>query len=176
MIYPVPRNRSAILARRRFSVNSTSFSLAILAICFAGPEITSKRAASRAPIPVSGNRGAFRTADLMLSRGSSNTPAMKSILGIAIALCVAAAFGFAYWLSVRPGASWLDGQWLFLIALPYSWTSLHALGAAYFSPDETATVAAAFVFDIVAAFLAGALIEALARWLWRVTLRRRSRA
>jgi len=112
----------------------------------------------------------------MLSRGSSNTPAMKSILGIAIALCVAAAFGFAYWLSVRPGASWLDGQWLFLIALPYSWTSLHALGAAYFSPDETATVAAAFVFDIVAAFLAGALIEALARWLWRVTLRRRSRA
>ena len=101
---------------------------------------------------------------------------MKSILGIAAALCVAGAFSFAYWLSARPGASWLDGQWLFLIALPYNWASLHILGAADFSPDETASVAAAFVFEVVAAFLAGALIEALARWLWRVTRRRRSRA
>src|ERR1700722_38061 len=112
--------------------------------------------------------GAVPTRDLMLSRRSSNTPAMKSILGIAIALCVAAAFGFAYWLSARPGASWLDGQWLFLVALPYNWASLHALGAADFSPDETASVAAAFVFDVVAAFLAGAIVEALARWIWRI--------
>jgi hypothetical protein len=101
---------------------------------------------------------------------------MKSILGIVIALCVGAAFAFAYWLSARPGANWLDGQWLFLVALPYNWASLHVLGNANFSPDQTASVAAAFAFDVVAAFLLGAIIEALARWLWRLTFRRRSRA
>ena len=63
----------------------------------------------------------------MLLRVSSNNRGMKSILGLAAALCVACAFGFAYWLSARPGASWLDGQWLFLVALPYNWASLHVL-------------------------------------------------
>jgi hypothetical protein len=101
---------------------------------------------------------------------------MKSILGIVIALCAAGAFGVAYWLSARPGASWLDGQWLFLVALPYNWASLHLVGNANFSPDDAASVAAAFVFNVVGAFLAGALVEALVRWLWRLTFRRRSRA
>jgi hypothetical protein len=112
----------------------------------------------------------------MLLPSSSNNPAMKSILGITLAICVAGAFGFAYWLSARPGASWLDGQWLFLIALPYNWASLRLLGNANFSPDDTAAVAAAFAFDVVMAFLAGAVIEALARWIWRLTQRGRSRA
>jgi hypothetical protein len=110
----------------------------------------------------------------MLLRSSPNNPVMKSILGIALAACVAVAFGFAYWLSVRPGASWLDGQWLFLIALPYNWASLHVLGDANFSPDAPASVAAAVAFDVVMAFLAGALVEALGRWMWRLTRRRRS--
>jgi hypothetical protein len=101
---------------------------------------------------------------------------MKSILGTALAVCVAGAFGFAYWLSARPGASWLDGQWLFLIALPYNWASLRLLGNANFSPDDTASVVTALAFDVVMAFLAGALVESLARWIWRLTRRRRSRA
>jgi hypothetical protein len=101
---------------------------------------------------------------------------MKSILGILVALCIAGAFGFAYWLSARAGASWLDGQWLFLIALPYNWASLHVLGEANFSPDVAASVVAAFVFDVVAAYLAGALVEALVRWLLRIMFRRRGRA
>src|SRR5271156_4008896 len=100
----------------------------------------------------------------MLLPDRSNNPGMKSILGMVVALSVAGAFGFAYWLSARPGASWLDGQWLFLIALPYNWASLRLLGNANFSPDDTASVATALAFDVVMAFLAGALVEALARW------------
>jgi hypothetical protein len=176
MIYRDPWHRSRFLARRCFRVNSHSFFPAILAICFAWVVITSKQQRWRWPVVASVNCGAFRTADLMLLPASSNNPIMRSILGIAVALCVAAAFGLAYWLSARPGASWLDGQWLFLVALPYNWASLHVLGDANFSPDKTASVAAAFVFDVASAFLAGALVEALSRWLWRITFRRRSRA
>ena len=176
MIYRHRRDRSRFLARRRFSVKSTSFFLAILAICFVRLAITSKRPRSRAPVPVSVNCGAFRTHDLMLLPSSSNNCDMKSILGTALAVCVAGAFGFAYWLSARPGASWLDGQWLFLIALPYNWASLRLLGNANFSPDDTASVVTALAFDVVMAFLAGALVEALARRIWRLMRRRRSRA
>lgn len=98
---------------------------------------------------------------------------MKLILGVAFGFCAAVAFGVAYWLSVRPGASWLDGQWLFLVALPYNWASLRILGTADFSPDSTRSLAAASLFDVAAAFLAGALLEALARTIWRIVSRRR---
>lgn len=176
MIFRYPRDRSRSLARPGFRVNRASFFLAILAICFVRANITSKQPRLRAHIVASGNCVEFPTVDLMLLQSGSNNAAMKSILGIVIALCVGGAFAFAYWLSARPGASWLDGQWLFLVALPYNWASLHVLGDASFSPDATASVAAAFVFDVVVAFLVGAIIEALARWLWRLTFRRRSRA
>ncbi len=138
MIFRYPRDRSRSLARPGFRVNRASFFLAILAICFVRANITSKQPRLRAHIVASGNCVEFPTVDLMLLQSGSNNAAMKSILGIVIALCVGGAFAFAYWLSARPGASWLDGQWLFLVALPYNWASLHVLGDASFSPDATA--------------------------------------
>ena len=53
----------------------------------------------------------------------SNTARMKSILGLLAALAAAARLRACAWLmSQRPGAGWLDAQWLFLAALPYNWT------------------------------------------------------
>ena len=98
---------------------------------------------------------------------------MKSILGLVAALCVAAAFVIAHAISVRPGASWLDGQWLFLVALPYNWTMLRVVGESNFSPDAPLQLAAASLFDVALAYLIGALVEALLRLVWRL-LRRAS--
>lgn len=97
---------------------------------------------------------------------------MKSILGVLAALLAAAAFGLAYYFAVRPGAGWLDGQWVFLTALPYNWTLLHLTGASNFSPDAPGEVVAAALFDTILAYAAGALLEAgargLSRWLKRL--------
>ncbi|HXT06246.1 MAG TPA: hypothetical protein VN715_04840 [Roseiarcus sp.] len=96
---------------------------------------------------------------------------MKSILGLVAALCVAAAFAIAYEISVRPGANWLDGQWLFLAALPYNWTMLRLVGESNFSPDAPLQLAAASLFDVTLAYLVGALVEALLRLVWRLLRR-----
>ena len=101
---------------------------------------------------------------------------MKSILGLFAALCAAAAFAVAYALSVRPGATWLDGQWLFAVALPFNWTMLRLTGESNFSPDAPRQLAAALAFDFALAYLAGALIEALLRGAWRMLRRIKSRA
>jgi len=101
---------------------------------------------------------------------------MRSILGLLAAACAAAAFAFAYYWAVRPGAGWLDAQWVFLVALPYNWTMLHAAGASNFSTDATGEVAGAALFDVVLAFLAGAIIEAMARRLLRWLARFRAPA
>ena len=101
---------------------------------------------------------------------------MKSILGLIVALCAAAAFTVAYGASIRPGASWLDGQWLFLAALPYNWTALRVTGESNFSPDAPAQLAAALLFDIALAYTAGALVEVLLRQAWRVARRPRGPA
>jgi hypothetical protein len=92
---------------------------------------------------------------------------MKSILGLTLVLCVAGAFAVAYWLSIRPGAGWLDAQWLFLLALPYNLASLRLTGASDFSPDAPVQVAAAFLVDAAPAYLVGALVQALLRRLIR---------
>lgn len=101
---------------------------------------------------------------------------MKSFLGLFLSLCAAGAFGLAYWLGVRAGASWMDGQWLFLAALPYTWTALRLWGTIDFSPDASVEVAAALLFDVALAYFAGALVGALARRLWRMTKRASPRA
>jgi hypothetical protein len=54
MIFRYPWDRSRIRARTRFRVNSTSFFLAILAICFVHAGITSKRPRLRVHIVASG--------------------------------------------------------------------------------------------------------------------------
>jgi hypothetical protein len=99
---------------------------------------------------------------------------MKSILGLLAALCVAAAFALAYGLFVRPGASWIDGQWLFAVALPYNWTMLRLTGESNFSPDASGQLVAALGFDLALAYFAGALAEALLRGAWRLLRRPKS--
>jgi hypothetical protein len=101
---------------------------------------------------------------------------MRSILGGLAAFCAAALFGLAYYLAVRPGAQWLDGQWVFLAALPYNWATLHLTGASNFSPDAPREIASAALFDVILAFVAGALVEAAARALARWIARLRARA
>jgi hypothetical protein len=96
---------------------------------------------------------------------------MKSLLGLVLALCAAFAFVVAYGLSVRPGASWLDGQWLFLVALPYNWTMLRVAGESNFSPDAPSQLTVAFLFDVALAYLAGALVETILRRAWRLLRR-----
>jgi hypothetical protein len=105
-----------------------------------------------------------------------DAPAMKSVLGLLAALCAAALFAVAYYVAVRPGAGWLDSQWVFLAALPYNWTLLHVTGASNFSPDAPGQVAGAALFDVILAFVAGALFEAAARGLSRWAARIRARA
>jgi hypothetical protein len=102
--------------------------------------------------------------------------AMKSILGLVAALFAAAAFTLAYYLAARPGAGWLDGQYVFLAALPYNWTMLRLTGVSNFSADAPAEVASAALFDVALAFLAGALLEISARSLWRLVRRGKARA
>jgi hypothetical protein len=101
---------------------------------------------------------------------------MRSILGFLAAVCAAAAFAFAYYVAVRPGAGWLDQQWVFLAALPYNWTMLHVTGASNFSPDAPREVSGAALFDVVLAFVLGALVEAIARGVSRWARRFRARA
>jgi hypothetical protein len=101
---------------------------------------------------------------------------MKSLLGFLAAVCAAALFAIAYYMAVRPGAGWLDSQWVFLAALPYNWTMLHLTGASHFTPDAPGEVAGAALFDALLAFVAGAGIEAAARGLSRWAGRLKSRA
>ena len=101
---------------------------------------------------------------------------MKSLLGLFVAACAALAFAFAFGVAERPGAEWLDGQWLFLAALPYNWTMLHAAGRSDFSPDAPVQIAAAWLFDVGLAYVAGAVIEAVIRAALRLIGHARSRA
>ncbi len=99
---------------------------------------------------------------------------MKSILGLAAALLAAAAVAAAYAYSARPGAGWFDAQWLFVIALPYNWTMLKLAGGSNFSPDAPLQIIAALIFNAALAYIAGAFIEALSRWLLSRVARGRS--
>ena len=101
---------------------------------------------------------------------------MKSILGLVSALAAGVAFAAAEYYAVRPGAGWLDMQGVFIVALPYNWTMLRLAGASNFTPDSAGEVAAAALFDVALAFLAGALVEAAARAGWRALKRLRGRA
>jgi hypothetical protein len=101
---------------------------------------------------------------------------MKSILGLLAAGLAALAFAIAFGMAARPGAGWLDGQWLFLVALPYNWAMLRATGASDFSPDAPAQIAAAGLFEIAFAYLAGAAVEAIVRGALRLIGRARPRA
>ncbi len=101
---------------------------------------------------------------------------MKSLLGLLLALAATLAVALAFAAAHRPGAGWLDGQWLFLVALPYNWTMLQATGGSDFSPDAPGQVATAWLFDAAIAYVAGAVVESAARAALRLMGRARSRA
>ena len=103
------------------------------------------------------------------SRENSAGPRrMKSILGLVAAVVVAAAIAFAWWYSLRPGAGWMDAQWLFLAALPYNWIVLQVVGQSNFAPDAPSQVIAALLSETALAYLAGAVLEAVARGILRL--------
>ena len=92
---------------------------------------------------------------------------MKSTLGLIAAILTGIVYAATFAYAVRAGAGWLDAQALFLIALPYNWTMLHVVGVSNFSLEAPGELIAGAVFDMALAYLAGALIQAFLRALWR---------
>jgi hypothetical protein len=129
----------------------------------------------RTRVPARNAIDGFRRGGYAARREDAERPKMKSILGALAAFAALAGYAAAYAYALRPGATWLDGQWLFLAALPYNWTLWRLVGDSNFSPDSLLSLVSALAFDLALAYLAGAVIEALARALWRFT-RARSRA
>lgn len=98
---------------------------------------------------------------------------MRSTLGFLAGLASAAAYATAYGLGIRPGASWLDQQYLFWVAAPYNATMLRLTGESRFAPDQPAEILKAFAFDVAVVAAIGALVGALLDGLWRVVRPRR---
>jgi hypothetical protein len=98
-------------------------------------------------------------------RKESNT--LKSMLGLALAVVVLLAFGVAWIMATRDGASFLDQQWLFFTALPYNILLVTFFGGSDFSADAPGQVAAAASCEAAVAYGLGAGVQAAARALWR---------
>ena len=93
-----------------------------------------------------------------------------------MAALYALAFLAAYIAYARAEAGdWTASSWLFLVALPYTLTTLRLVGSVDFSGDAPASVALAALCCCLAAYLAGALIEGALRAALRTLLRRRPR-
>ncbi|MGO9774319.1 MAG: hypothetical protein ACLPSW_33155 [Roseiarcus sp.] len=94
--------------------------------------------------------------------------AMRSAIGAIFAALYAAAFGAAYLDYLGKAGQWLADIWLALVALPFTLTMRWLAGGSYdFSGDSTAKVAAAAAFCSALAYLAGALVEAVLRAVFR---------
>jgi hypothetical protein len=89
----------------------------------------------------------------------------KSLLGAVAAAFYAGAFAVAYFEYVRASGQWPDGEWLFLVALPYTLSMMRLIGSVDFSGDSIESLLFAAAFGCVLAYVAGALIEAIARTL-----------
>jgi hypothetical protein len=95
---------------------------------------------------------------------------MKSALGTVLAAIYALAFGAAYVDYLGKVGDWFADIWLAFAALPFTLTMRWLNGGDYdFSGDATAKVIAAALFCCVLAYLAGALIEAAVRTIYRLT-------
>lgn len=90
----------------------------------------------------------------------------KSLLGAVAAACYVAAFAVAYYLYFRASGQWPDGEWLFFAALPYTMTMVRLTGSVDFSGETISSVLIAAAFGGVLAYVAGALVEAVARMLF----------
>jgi cytosine/uracil/thiamine/allantoin permease len=98
---------------------------------------------------------------------------LKSAFGAALAALYALAFVAAYVDYLRKAGQWFADVWLVLAALPFTMTMRALAGSYDFSGDETARVIAAAAFCCVLAYLAGAIVEALLRALFRLATGRR---
>ncbi len=88
--------------------------------------------------------------------------AMKSAIGAIFAALYALAFGAAYVDYLGKAGQWFADIWLVLVALPYTATMRWLAGGSYdFSGDATARVIGAAAFCCAAAYLVGALVEAV---------------
>ncbi len=89
--------------------------------------------------------------------------ALKSWLGLGLALLYACVFGAAYYRYVRADGDWREAQALFLVALPYTLTMVKLVGSVDFSGDVVASVIKAAAFGCGLAYVAGALVEYVLR-------------
>ena len=105
------------------------------------------------------------------------TRAALSATGAAFAVLYAAAFGAAYVDYAGKAGQWFADAWLLAAALPFTMTMRWLAGGSYdFSGDATGRVVAAAVFCCVLAYVAGAIIEAVLRALFRLVTGRWRRA
>jgi hypothetical protein len=93
--------------------------------------------------------------------------AIRSILGLALAALYALAFVVAYWLYAQAHGEWLADIWLSLAAIPYIVTTDWIFGSSDFSADAMAQLLGAAAFCCGLAYIVGALIEALLRFVYR---------
>jgi hypothetical protein len=94
--------------------------------------------------------------------------AMRSAIGAIFAALYAAAFGAAYLDYLGKAGQWLADIWLVLVALPFTIAMRWLAGGSFdFSGDATAKVIAAAAFCCALAYLAGALVEAVLRAVFR---------
>ena len=95
--------------------------------------------------------------------------AALSATGAAFAVLYAAAFGAAYVDYLGKAGQWFADAWLLAAALPFTIAMRWLAGGSYdFSGDATARVVSAAVSCCVVAYIAGALVEAVIRALFRL--------
>jgi len=96
----------------------------------------------------------------------------RSYLGVGLAVLYAAAFAVAYWLYAQEAGQFMADIWLSLAAIPYILTTRTLTGSSDFAADSIGEVLAAAAFCCALAYVAGALVEALLRGVWRLATRR----
>ncbi|THD43696.1 MAG: hypothetical protein E7774_12290 [Bradyrhizobium sp.] len=99
--------------------------------------------------------------------------AARSILGVTLAGIYALAFVAAYWIYARSPDDFFAGVWLSFAAVPYILSVYSLYGVSNFAADSLGQVFAAAAFCCALAFVAGALIEASLRALFRLIKRQR---
>ena len=85
--------------------------------------------------------------------------ALRSWLGLALALAYALAFVGAYAVYARAGGQWPEAETLFLVALPYTLAMVKLAGTVDFSGESVASVMKGAIFCCALAYVAGALAE-----------------
>jgi hypothetical protein len=100
--------------------------------------------------------------------------AARSYVGWALAALYAAAFVVAYWLYAQSTGEWLADLWLSLAAIPYILTTRALFGESEFAADSIPQLLGAAAFCCGLAYVAGALVEALLRGVYRVVKRWRA--